>query len=171
MTLPLLMEKKRLGEPIVMVTAYDEPGARIVDAAGVDILLVGDTLAMTVLGHDDTLHVTIDDMCRHVAAVARAKPKCLVVGDMPWMSYHVSKEETIRNAAALIRADWHPTAGHHPDDIYGAHGVRRRIDGVRVTGPLTDAVRAHHVLDTAQTRQASDHLPVTVEYSPAGLRG
>ena len=77
----------------------------------------------------------------------------------------------LHDAAALIRADWHPTAGHHPDDIYGAHGVRRRIDGVRVTGPLTDAVRAHHVLDTAQTRQASDHLPVTVEYSPAGLRG
>jgi 3-methyl-2-oxobutanoate hydroxymethyltransferase len=90
-----------------MVTAYDEPGARFVDAAGVDILLVGDTLAMTVLGHDDTLHVTIDDMCHHVAAVARAKPKFLVVGDMPWMSYHVSKEETVRNAAALIRAGAH----------------------------------------------------------------
>jgi len=105
-TVPSLRSRKRRdgAEPIVMVTAYDEPGARIVDAAGVDILLVGDTLAMTVLGHDDTLHVTIDDMCRHVAAVARAKPKCLVVGDMPWMSYHVSKEETIRNAAALIRA-------------------------------------------------------------------
>jgi 3-methyl-2-oxobutanoate hydroxymethyltransferase len=108
-TVPSLRSRKRRdgAEPIVMVTAYDEPGARIVDAAGVDILLVGDTLAMTVLGHDDTLHVTIDDMCRHVAAVARAKPKCLVVGDMPWMSYHVSKEETIRNAAALIRAGAH----------------------------------------------------------------
>jgi 3-methyl-2-oxobutanoate hydroxymethyltransferase len=105
-TVPSLRTRKRRNgaEPIVMVTAYDEPGARIVDAAGVDILLVGDTLAMTVLGHEDTLHVSIDDMCRHVAAVARAKPKCLVVGDMPWMSYHVSKEETIRNAAALIRA-------------------------------------------------------------------
>jgi 3-methyl-2-oxobutanoate hydroxymethyltransferase len=108
-TVPSLRSRKRRdgAEPIVMVTAYDEPGARFVDAAGVDILLVGDTLAMTVLGHDDTLHVTIDDMCHHVAAVARAKPKCLVVGDMPWMSYHVSKEETVRNAAALIRAGAH----------------------------------------------------------------
>jgi len=105
-TVPLLRARKRRNgaEPIVMVTAYDEPGARIVDAAGVDVLLVGDSVANTVLGHGDTLHVTIDDMCRHVAAVAQAKPRCLVVGDMPWMSYHVSVEETIRNAAALIRA-------------------------------------------------------------------
>jgi len=87
-----------------MVTAYDEPGARIVDAAGVDMLLVGDSVANTVLGHDDTLHVTIDDMTHHVAAVARARPRCLIVGDMPWMSYHVSTEDTVRNAAALVRA-------------------------------------------------------------------
>ncbi|HXQ18510.1 MAG TPA: 3-methyl-2-oxobutanoate hydroxymethyltransferase [Acidimicrobiales bacterium] len=105
-TVPSLRARKRRNgaEPIVMVTAYDEPGARIVDAAGVDMLLVGDSVANTVLGHGDTLHVTIDDMCHHVAAVARAKPRCLIVGDLPWMSYHVSKEETIRNAAALIRA-------------------------------------------------------------------
>jgi 3-methyl-2-oxobutanoate hydroxymethyltransferase len=105
-TVPLMRTRKRHrgAEPIVMVTAYDEPSARFVDAAGVDVLLVGDSVANTVLGHDDTLHVTIDDMCRHVAAVARAKPRCLIVGDLPWMSYHVSKEETIRNAAALIRA-------------------------------------------------------------------
>src|SRR5260370_895194 len=72
-------------------------------------------------------------------------------------------------AAALPGADWHPTAGHHPADVYGAHGVRRRIDGVRVTGSLAAAVRAHQVLDTAQTRAASDHLPVTVEYLPRAL--
>ena len=108
-TVPSLRSRKRRdgAEPIVMVTAYDEPGARIIDEAGVDLLLVGDTLAMTVLGHEDTLHVTIDDMCHHVAAVARARPKCLVIGDMPWLSYHVSKEETIRNAAALVRAGAH----------------------------------------------------------------
>jgi endonuclease/exonuclease/phosphatase family metal-dependent hydrolase len=75
----------------------------------------------------------------------------------------------LHDAAALIGADWHPTAGHHPDDVYGAHGVRRRIDGVRVTAHLTDAMRAHRVLDTPQTRQASDHLPVTVEYQPAAV--
>ena len=75
----------------------------------------------------------------------------------------------LHDAAALIRADWQPTTGHHPDDVYGAHGVRRRIDGVRVTGPLAAALRAHEVLDTAQTRAASDHLPVTVEYRPAAV--
>jgi 3-methyl-2-oxobutanoate hydroxymethyltransferase len=97
--------KRRDGaEPLVMVTAYDQPTAAIVSAAGVDLILVGDTVADNVLGYEDTLHVTIDDMEHHVAAVARAKPDCLIVGDMPWMSYHVSVEETVRNAARLIRA-------------------------------------------------------------------
>ncbi len=72
----------------------------------------------------------------------------------------------LHDVAALLGADWHPTAGHHLDDVYGAHGVRRRIDGVRVTGQLAAAMCAHHVLDTAETRKASDHLPVTVEYLP-----
>ena len=91
-------------DPMVMVTAYDAPGARIADAAGVDMILVGDSLAMVVLGYDDTLQVTVADMAHHVAAVARAKPKALIVGDLPWMSYHVSASETVRNAAELIRA-------------------------------------------------------------------
>lgn len=92
------------GDPLVMLTAYDAPGARVADEAGVDLILVGDSLAMVVLGYDDTLQVTIDDMAHHVAAVARAKPHPLIVGDLPWMSYHVSVEETVRNAAALVRA-------------------------------------------------------------------
>jgi endonuclease/exonuclease/phosphatase family metal-dependent hydrolase len=71
------------------------------------------------------------------------------------------------DVAALIGADWQATTGHHPDDVYAAHGVRRRIDAVRVTGPLAGALRAHRVHDTAQTRAASDHLPVTVEYLPS----
>jgi 3-methyl-2-oxobutanoate hydroxymethyltransferase len=91
-------------EPIVMVTAYDHPTATIASAAGVDVILVGDSVGDNVLGYADTLQVTVDDMERHVAAVARAKPDCLIVGDMPWMSYHVSLEETVKNAARLIRA-------------------------------------------------------------------
>ena len=91
-------------DPLVMVTAYDAPGARMADAAGVDLILVGDSLAMVVLGYEDTLQVTVDDMVHHTAAVARAKPRALVVGDLPWMSYHVSPDDTVRNAAALIRA-------------------------------------------------------------------
>ena len=72
-------------EPLVMVTAYDAPSARIADAGGVDLILVGDSLAMVALGYDDTLTVTIDDMAHHTAAVARAKPGALIVGDLPWI--------------------------------------------------------------------------------------
>jgi 3-methyl-2-oxobutanoate hydroxymethyltransferase len=91
-------------EPLVMVTAYDAPGARIVDAAGVDMILVGDSVANVVLGYEDTLQVTVADMAHHVAAVSRAEPRALVVGDLPWLSYHVDVADTVRNAATLIRA-------------------------------------------------------------------
>jgi 3-methyl-2-oxobutanoate hydroxymethyltransferase len=99
------------GEPLVMVTAYDAPGARQAHAAGVDMILVGDSLAMVVLGYDDTLQVDVADIAHHVGAVRRglnasaaegAKP--LVVGDLPWMSYHTTPDEAVRNAATLIRA-------------------------------------------------------------------
>ncbi|HUA95124.1 MAG TPA: 3-methyl-2-oxobutanoate hydroxymethyltransferase [Acidimicrobiales bacterium] len=105
-TAPSIRARKRRegAEPVVMVTAYDEPGARIVDDGGADVILVGDSVANNVLGYDDTLHVTIDDMAHHTAAVARARPRCLVVGDMPWLSYHLSVEEAVRNAATLVRA-------------------------------------------------------------------
>ena len=87
-----------------MVTAYDFPTAKIADESGADILLVGDSLAMVVLGHEDTLRVTIEDIAYHTKAVARAEPSALIVADMPWLSYHVSPEETVSNAAKLIRA-------------------------------------------------------------------
>ena len=90
--------------PLVMVTAYDAPGARMADEAGVDLLLVGDSLAMVVLGYDDTLQVTVHDIAHHTAAVARTAPSALVVADLPWLSYHVSVEDTVRNAATLVRA-------------------------------------------------------------------
>jgi 3-methyl-2-oxobutanoate hydroxymethyltransferase len=87
-TVPSLRARKRRSGavPIVMVTAYDEPGARIVSHAGVDILLVGDSVSNNVLGYEDALHIDTDVMVHHVAAVARAHPHCLIVGDMPWMS-------------------------------------------------------------------------------------
>ncbi len=91
-------------DPLVMVTAYDAPGARVVDEAGVDLILVGDSVAMVVLGYEDTLQVTVEDIAHHTAAVARTRPKALIVGDLPWMSYHVSTAETVQNAAQLIRA-------------------------------------------------------------------
>jgi len=97
--------KRRFGAaPLVMVTAYDAPSARVATEADVDMILVGDSLAMVVLGYDDTLQVSVDDIAYHVAAVRRAEPNALVVGDMPWMSFHVSPTETVKNAARLIRA-------------------------------------------------------------------
>ena len=92
------------GTPLVMVTAYDAPTAGIADDAGVDIILVGDSVAMVVLGYEDTLQVTVDDMAHHVAAVGRARPRALVVADLPWLSYHLSTEDAVRNAAVLVRA-------------------------------------------------------------------
>ena len=89
-------------EKLVMLTAYDYSTARVMDMAGVDALLVGDSLGMVMLGYPDTLFVTVDDMVRHSAAVARGAQKALVVCDMPYMSYHVSVEDTVRNAARLM---------------------------------------------------------------------
>lgn len=106
LTVPAIRGRKvRNGDPpLVMVTAYDAPAARFASEAGADLILVGDSLAMVVLGYDDTLQVTVDDMVHHVAAVARARPDAHVTGDLPWMSYHVSAAKTVQNAARLIRA-------------------------------------------------------------------
>jgi 3-methyl-2-oxobutanoate hydroxymethyltransferase len=103
-TAPEIASRKGSETPLVMITAYDAPTARTVDGAGADMILVGDTLAMVVLGYDDTLQVTTADMAHHVGAVARTNPHALVIGDLPWLSYHVSPEETVRNAAQLVRA-------------------------------------------------------------------
>jgi 3-methyl-2-oxobutanoate hydroxymethyltransferase len=97
--------KRRSGAiPIVMITAYDEPTARYADAAGVDLLLVGDSLANVVLGHSDTLHVGVTEMAHHVRAVAAASPRAHIVADMPWLSYHVGADAAVANAGELIRA-------------------------------------------------------------------
>jgi 3-methyl-2-oxobutanoate hydroxymethyltransferase len=90
-------------EKIRMVTAYDYPTAMIADRAGADIILVGDSVANVVLGYPDTLAVDIDVMVHHAAAVTRSQPDALVVGDMPWMSFHLSGEDTVLNAARLVR--------------------------------------------------------------------
>ena len=101
-TVPSILARKH-GAKLTMVTAYDAPSSQIVDRAGVDIILVGDSLGTTVLGYQDTLPVTIDIMIHHVAAVTRPQPRALVVADMPWLSYHISIEEAVRNAGRLIR--------------------------------------------------------------------
>lgn len=92
------------GAPLVMVTAYDTPSARMVDEAGADLILVGDSLGMVVLGHDDTLGVGVPELAHHTAAVARASPRALIVADMPWLSYHRDRGDTVTNAGVLVRA-------------------------------------------------------------------
>lgn len=99
-----VIRAKQRGEKLVMVTAYDTPTARLVDEAGVDMILVGDSLGMVVLGLPSTLQVTMEDMVRHTEAVARAQPRALVVGDMPFMSYEASVAEAVRNAGRLLSA-------------------------------------------------------------------
>ncbi len=123
LTAPAVSARKG-GPPLVMVTAYDAPSARIADEAGVDIVLVGDSVAMVVLGYDDTLQVTVADMAHHVAAVARARPRPLVVADLPWLSYHLDTADTVRNAATLVRA--------------GAAAVK--LEGGRRRVPMVDAL-------------------------------
>jgi 3-methyl-2-oxobutanoate hydroxymethyltransferase len=100
-TVPIVRERKA-GPKLTMVTAYDHPSASIASAAGIDIILVGDSVANVVHGFEKTLAATVDLMVIHAAAVTRAKPHSLVVVDMPWMSYHVTVEDAVRNAGRLV---------------------------------------------------------------------
>ena len=103
-TVLTLREKHRRGEPITMLTAYDYPTARAVDASGIDAILVGDSLAMVVLGHPNTLSVTMDEMLHHARAVARGTKSALLIGDMPFMSYQADTAEAVRNAGRFLQA-------------------------------------------------------------------
>jgi 3-methyl-2-oxobutanoate hydroxymethyltransferase len=132
-TAPSIRARKHVAGavPLVMVTAYDAPGARMAHEAGVDLVLVGDSVAMVVLGHDDTLQVTTDDIAHHTAAVARGlqtstarHPLPMVVADLPWMSYHTGAHDAVRNAARLVRA--------------GAHSVK--LEGGRKRLPVVEAI-------------------------------
>ena len=124
-TVPRVARSKvRRGDtPLVMVTAYDFPSARIADRAGVDLILVGDSLGMVVQGRDTTLEVTVDDVAYHARCVTRAQPAALVVADMPWLSYHVTREETVRNAGRLVQE-----GGVHAVKLEGG---RARLPAVR----------------------------------------
>ena len=162
MTVPTVTRRKvRDGEdPLVMVTAYDAPGARIADEAGVDMILVGDSVAMVVLGYDDTLQVTVEDLAHHTAAVARAKPSALIVGDLPWMSYHVSSADTVRNAASLIRAG---------AQCVKLEGGRKRVPMIEALVDAEIPVMAHLGL-TPQSMHAMGGFKVQARESEAALQ-
>jgi 3-methyl-2-oxobutanoate hydroxymethyltransferase len=102
-TIQNLRQKKERGEPITMLTGYDYPTALALDRAGIDAILVGDSLGMVVLGYENTLSVTIDEMLHHCRAVARGARSALLIGDMPFMSYQVSVEEAVRNAGRFLK--------------------------------------------------------------------
>lgn len=102
-TVSTLKEKKTRGEKISMVTAYDYPSARLAEEAGLDTILVGDSLGMTMLGYDTTLPVTMDEMIYHTKMVSRGAPNTFVIGDMPFLSYHGSLEDTIVNAGRFLQ--------------------------------------------------------------------
>ena len=118
-----LAQKKERGEPITMLTAYDYPTALAEDQTGIDLILVGDSLGMVVLGYPNTLSVTMDDMLHHCKAVARGAKFALLIGDMPFMSYQASTEEAVRNAGRFLQE-----AGM---DAIKLEGGRERLEAVR----------------------------------------
>ena len=181
-----LLAAKRAGRRLVMVTAYDHPFARLADAAGVDVLLVGDSLGMVVLGHDSTLPVTMADMLHHARAVARARPRALVVADLPFMSFQVSPRQAVRNAGrllqeggveavkleggtrmlpmveAIVRADI-PIMGHLGLTPQSVH----RFGGYRVQGRGEAAGKM--LLQEARALQAAGCFAIVLEAIPAAL--
>lgn len=102
-TVTSFLKAKKEGKKITMLTAYDYSTAKLLDEAGIDSLLVGDSLGMVMLGYESTLQVTLDDMIHHCKAVVRGTKKSMVVADMPFLSYHISIEESVRNAGRLIQ--------------------------------------------------------------------
>ena len=122
-TTATLAERKSKRQPITCLTAYDYATARLVDEAGIDIILVGDSLAQVVLGYDSTLPVTVDEMLHHTRAVRRATKHALLVADMPYGSYHTSPEDAVRNAARFLKE-----AGAEAVKLEGGE---KRIDHVR----------------------------------------
>ena len=145
-TVASLREKKLHHQPITCLTAYDYASARLVDEAGIDMVLVGDSLAMTMLGHENTLSVTIDEMLHHARAVRRAVKHALLVVDMPYGSYHVSADDAVRNAARYVKE-----AGAEAVKIEGgekrADLIRHIIDAeIPVAGHIGLTPQSVHVM-------------------------
>lgn len=134
-TLATLLDMKRDGKPISVLTAYDYPTAQIEEAAGIDVILVGDSAAQVILGHPTTLPVTMDFMVTIAAAVRRGAPSVFLIGDMPYLSYHVSPQEAIRNAGRFMAE-----AGC---DCVKVEGDRRLADTIRAMTAATIPVMVH----------------------------
>lgn len=124
-----LKEKKQKGEKISMLTAYDYSQAKIVDEAGVDMILVGDSLGMVVLGYENTLSVTLEEMIHHGKAVLRGSQRAMVVMDMPFMTYQVNRDEALKNAGRLIQE-----TGAHAVKVEGGEEILEAVKGIAGAG-------------------------------------
>jgi 3-methyl-2-oxobutanoate hydroxymethyltransferase len=177
---------KERGEKFVMLTAYDAPSARLLDEAGIPMILVGDTLGMVALGYDSTLPVTMDEMIHHTSAVVRGRTNALVVGDMPFMSYQGSTEDGIRNAGRFLKE-----AGAHAIKLEGGGRVLdlvhrlteagipvmghlgltpqsvNQFGGFKVQGKTQEA--AHQMLKDAKDLEAAGAFAVVLEAVPVHL--
>jgi len=185
MTVPDLQKCKRDGRKIAVVTAYDALFARIVEQAGIDVILVGDSLGVVVQGKPNTLSVTMEEMLYHTRLVAGTAQRSLVIGDMPFLSYQVNREEAVRNAGRFLQA------GAHAVKLEGGAAVADRVEamanagipvighlgmtpqsvqlygGYRVQGKGKD--RAQQVLEDARALQAAGAAALVLEAIPAGL--
>mgnify|MGYP003349943257 CR=1 FL=1 len=128
MTIPEFQQYKKQGKKLIVVTAYDALFTRIVEQAGINVILVGDSLGVVVQGQANTLSVTMEDMLYHTKLVARATQQALVIGDMPFMSYQASREEALRNAGRLIQA------GAHAVKLEGGQAMADRVEAMTAVG-------------------------------------
>ena len=177
---------KERGERIVMLTAYDYPSARLADEAGVDMILVGDTLGMVVLGYDSTIPVTMEDMIHHIKPVVRGSERALVVGDMPFLSFQTGVEDAIRNAGRMMK-ETGCQAVKLEGGVHMAETVRRlvqvgipvvghigltpqsvnQLSGFKVQGRTPEA--AERLMDDAIALQQAGAFCIVLELIPAPL--
>lgn len=182
-TLPMLFKKVADSEPLTMLTCYDFPTAYLQEQAGIDIVLVGDSLGMTMLGYESTLPVTMDDMIRHTQAVRRGTPNAWLIGDMPYMSYQPSVETAIRNAGRFMAE-----AGCDAVKLEGGAEMADRVAGIVSAGIPTmghlgltpqsvsalggfrvqgkDAIRAKKIVDDARALEEAGAFAVLLEMVP-----
>jgi len=146
-----LRQKKERGEPITMLTAYDYPTAQAIDAAGIEVILVGDSLGMVVLGYENTLPVTMEEMLHHCRAVSRGAKGAMLVGDMPFMSYQVSVEQAVTNAGRFLQQGGM--------DAVKLEGGRERADAVRAIVGAGIPVMGHLGLTPQSVHQLGGFRP------------
>jgi 3-methyl-2-oxobutanoate hydroxymethyltransferase len=183
-TVPWVAGAPERGDRLVMVTAYDFPQGRAADAAGADIVLVGDSLAMVVLGHPDTLSVTMDEMIHHTKAVHRGVKRALLIGDMPYGSFHLGADQSVANAVRFVKeagAQGVKIEGHRPELVAAlthaevpvmAHlGLTpqsvHRLGGFKVQG--RDEAARQNILEAAEAAEQAGAFSLVLECVPTGL--